>query len=110
MFEQDMIGRRSQSVLFFLFFFLMYSASMMRCISPAARKENNIVQGLHTVLRSLQSGFQNRIFEFSVPVGKYAEGVKGNQVQILSDPVTVNGETAARRHCAYRMRRRSQGR
>jgi len=32
----------------------MYSASMTRCISPAARKENNIVQGLHTVLHSLQ--------------------------------------------------------
>ena len=80
---------------------------MMRCISPAARKESIIVRGLHTVLQSLQS-FKNRIFGFSVPVGKYAEGVKGNQVQILSDPVTVNGETAAKCHCAYRMRRRSK--
>ena len=58
----------------FLFFFLMYSASMMRCISPAARKEDNIVRGLHTVLRSLQSGFQNRIFEFSVPADNLSEG------------------------------------
>ena len=44
----------------FLFFFRMYSASMMRCISPAARKEDNIVQGLHTVLRSLQIGLSKQ--------------------------------------------------
>lgn len=41
---------------------------------------------------------------FSVPAG-LVRRVKGNQVQILNDPVTVSGEIRRKIHCATGMRR-----
>ena len=38
---------------------------------------------------------------FSVPAGLVC-GVKGNQVRVLNDPVTVSGEIRRKIHCAHR--------
>ena len=64
---QDMIGRRYRSVLFFVF----------------------IPHGIlaKSFCKTEYLGFQCQ--------SAIAEGLKGNQVQVLNDPVTVNGETAA---------------
>ena len=45
---------------------------------------------------------------FSVPAG-LVRGVKGNQVQVLNDPVTVSGEIRRKIHCAHRHEKERHG-
>ena len=97
----EQIGRRTQSVLFFAVLPRAEAACSRR--SPCGG-ELRMCAAVAFSPRSphIPSIKQNQIQGFSVPCDFFYAGLKGNQVQVLNDPVTVSGEAGRKSPLCFR--------